>query len=215
MGLAMMGTGTARGDDRAQAAAKAAIQNPLLDDVNLAGANGILVNITAGADFTMAEFDEVGRTVEDFGSEDATIVIGTVLDPDMQDEVRVTVVATGLNRNAGRQTVRHDDRGFGHDIVRKPQVELVRSQGRRDGTTGMLIEDEPAAAFGIGQSIASSLRGSKANGRSEPSASSAPATADFGGDNSSYLDIPAFLRRQADCWCRTLPAGPKIPPAST
>src|SRR3546814_5227131 len=57
----------------------------------LAGANGILVNITAGADFTMAEFDEVGRTVENFGSEDATIVIGTVLDPDMQDEVRVTV----------------------------------------------------------------------------------------------------------------------------
>src|SRR3546814_15916776 len=74
----------------------------------------------------------------------------------------------------------------------------VRSQGRRDGTTGMLIEDEPAAAFGIGQSIASSLRGSKANGSSEPSASSAPATADFGGDNSSYLDIPAFLRLQAD-----------------
>ena len=64
MGLAMMGTGSARGDDRAQAAAEAAIQNPLLDDVNLPGANGILVNITAGPDFTMAEFDEVGRTVE-------------------------------------------------------------------------------------------------------------------------------------------------------
>src|SRR3546814_2081793 len=115
----------------------------------------------------------------------------------MQDEVRVTVVATGLNRNAGRQTVRHDDRGFGHDIVRKPQVELVRSQGRRDGTTGMLIEDEPTA-FGAGQSIASSLRGSNGSGSSEPAASSAPAAADFGGDNSSYLDIPAFLRRQAD-----------------
>jgi len=193
MGLAMMGTGTARGDDRAQAAAEAAIQNPLLDDVNLAGANGILVNITAGADFTMAEFDEVGRTVENFGSEDATIVIGTVLDPDMQDEVRVTVVATGLNRNAGRQVGRHEDRGFGHDIVRKPQVELVRSQGRRDGTTGMLIEDE-ATAFSPGHSIASSLRGR--TGGSEPAAAPAPATADFGSD--SYLDIPAFLRRQAD-----------------
>src|SRR3546814_688230 len=84
-----------------------------------------------------------------------TCALPICLDPDMQVEVRVTVVATGLNRNAGRQTVRHDDRGFGHDIVRKPQVELVRSQGRRDGTTGMLIEDEPTAAFGIGQSIAS------------------------------------------------------------
>ncbi|KAG1388093.1 hypothetical protein G6F59_016108 [Rhizopus arrhizus] len=72
MGLAMMGTGTARGDDRAQAAAESAIQNPLLDDVNLAGANGILVNITAGADFTMAEFDEIGRTIDGFASEDAT-----------------------------------------------------------------------------------------------------------------------------------------------
>src|SRR3546814_8439405 len=97
MGLAMMGSGSARGDDRAQAAAEAAVQNPLLDDVNLQGANGILVNITAGPDFTMAEFDEVGRTIEAFASEDATVVIGTVLDPDMQDEVKVTVVATGLN----------------------------------------------------------------------------------------------------------------------
>ena len=82
--MAMMGTGTGRGDDRAQAAAEAAIANPLLDDVNLSGASGILVNITAGPDFTMREFDEVGRTVEEFASEDATVVIGTVLDPDMR-----------------------------------------------------------------------------------------------------------------------------------
>jgi cell division protein FtsZ len=110
MGLAMMGTGTARGDDRAQAAAEAAIQNPLLDDVNLAGANGILVNITAGADFTMAEFDEIGRTIDGFASEDATVVVGTVLDPDMQDEVRVTVVATGLNRVSASKTQRPGER---------------------------------------------------------------------------------------------------------
>ena len=102
MGLAMMGSGTARGDDRAQAAAEAAISNPLLDEVNLAGANGVLVNITAGPDFTMREFDEVGRTIEEFDSEDATVVIGTVLDPDMADEVRVTVVATGLGRASAR-----------------------------------------------------------------------------------------------------------------
>jgi len=110
MGLAMMGTGTARGDDRAQAAAEAAIQNPLLDDVNLAGANGILVNITAGADFTMAEFDEIGRTIDGFASEDATVVVGTVLDPDMQDEVRVTVVATGLNRAVAAKSQRPGER---------------------------------------------------------------------------------------------------------
>ena len=188
MGLAMMGTGHARGDDRAQAAAEAAIQNPLLDDVNLAGANGILVNITAGPDFTMSEFDEVGRTVENFASEDATVVIGTVLDPDMQDEVRVTVVATGLNRAAARSSVRGSD--YNAEPARRPQVQLIHTQAKRDGTTGMVIED---AVAGQAPSIASALRG-----RSVATEDTAkPAVADFGND-SSYLDIPAFLRRQAD-----------------
>ncbi|TCZ84581.1 cell division protein FtsZ [Lysobacter sp. N42] len=192
MGLAMMGTGAARGDDRAQAAAEAAIQNPLLDDVNLSGANGILVNITAGPDFTMAEFDEVGRTVEQFASEDATVVIGTVLDPDMQDEVRVTVVATGLNRVAARAT----DRGF--ESQRRPQMQVVAS--RRDGTTGLPIDEvgsayTPATTAGAMPSFTGSLR--QPTGRIEPSAPAAqPAVADF--PSESYLDIPAFLRRQAD-----------------
>ena len=180
MGLAMMGTGSARGDDRAQAAAEAAVQNPLLDDINLSGANGILVNITAGPDFTMAEFDEVGRTIEAFASEDATVVIGTVLDPDMQDEVKVTVVATGLNRAAARQ---------GRPNENRAPIQLVR-----DGTTGQPMfpaEDAVAAPM---PSFGGSLRGSA--GRSEAPAP-APAAADFGTDN-SYLDIPAFLRRQAD-----------------
>jgi len=192
MGLAMMGTGSARGDDRAQAAAESAINNPLLDDVNLAGANGILVNITAGPDFTMAEFDEVGRTIENFASEDATVVIGTVLDPDMQDEVKVTVVATGLNRSVARQAVRTSDRDEGFVPQRRPQVQLINTQGRRDGTTGMMI-DEPAAPVSPGAGIAAHLRGRGA----ATDAGATPAAADFGSD-SSYLDIPAFLRRQAD-----------------
>ncbi len=203
MGLAMMGTGHARGDDRAQAAAESAIQNPLLDDVNLSGANGILVNITAGPDFTMAEFDEVGRTVENFASEDATVVIGTVLDPDMQDDVRVTVVATGLNRAVSRQPLRHEEReaprDYGRD-TRKPQVQLIHNQGKRDGTTGMLIDEVadpyvPATGSGIGAMLRG--RSSAGAGGGTTAEPAAPAAADFGGD-SSYLDIPAFLRRQAD-----------------
>ena len=192
MGLAMMGTGSARGDDRAQAAAESAIQNPLLDDVNLTGANGILVNITAGPDFTMAEFDEVGRTVEQFASEDATVVIGTVLDPDMQDEVRVTVVATGLNRATGRATAGRDrtEARFetGYDAPRRPQVQLINTQGKRDGTTGLMI-DEVADPFVPNPSIG--IAGSLRRG-----AESAPAVAELPKDD--YLDIPAFLRRQAD-----------------
>jgi cell division protein FtsZ len=187
-----MGSGSARGDDRAQAAAEGAIQNPLLDDVNLSGANGILVNITAGPDFTMAEFDEVGRTVEQFASEDATVVIGTVLDPDMQDEVRVTVVATGLNRATagGRQPAPRSEARFdnGFDAPRRPQVQLINTQGKRDGTTGLMI-DEVSDPFvpGAGTGFVGGLR---------RNVDASPAVAELPKDD--YLDIPAFLRRQAD-----------------
>jgi cell division protein FtsZ len=96
MGMAMMGAGQSSGDDRAIMAAQAAIGSPLLEDINLSGACGILVNITAGTNLTMKEFEEVGGTVSDLASEDATVVMGTVIDPDMGDDLRVTVVATGL-----------------------------------------------------------------------------------------------------------------------
>lgn len=188
MGLAMMGTGTARGDDRAQAAAEAAISNPLLDEVNLAGACGVLVNITAGPNFTMREFDEVGRTVEEFASEDATVVIGTVLDPEMKDEVRVTVVATGLNRGVQAQRLpnREAPRVADREVAR-PQVRLIRN-----GSTGAAEFAEPVAAVSPG-------RDAGFVGLRSRSADVAPATAlsDLPADQ-SYLDIPAFLRRQAD-----------------
>ncbi len=98
MGMAMMGSGKASGSDRAREAAEAAVRSPLLEDVNLAGARGILVNVTAGMDMAIGEFEEVGNTVKAFASENATVVVGTVIDPEMTDELRVTVVATGLGR---------------------------------------------------------------------------------------------------------------------
>jgi cell division protein FtsZ len=109
MGMAMMGAGCARGDDRAVAAAEAAIKNPLLEDVVLSGACGILVNVTAGPNLSMREFNEIGDVVHQFASDDATVVIGTALDPELKDDVRVTVVATGLNRQAGRQGLRREE----------------------------------------------------------------------------------------------------------
>jgi cell division protein FtsZ len=99
MGMAMMGAGQSSGDDRAIMAAQSAIGSPLLEDINLSGACGILVNITAGTNLTMKEFEEVGGTVSDLASEDATVVMGTVIDPDMGDDLRVTVVATGLGES--------------------------------------------------------------------------------------------------------------------
>jgi len=102
MGMAMMGTGSSRGENRAREAAERAINSPLLDDIDLEGARGILVNITAGLDLSLGEFSEVGDTIEEFASEEATVVVGTVIDPDMNDELRVTVFSTGLVSEAAK-----------------------------------------------------------------------------------------------------------------
>ncbi|HEX5793934.1 MAG TPA: cell division protein FtsZ [Rheinheimera sp.] len=96
MGTAMMGSGRASGPDRAEEAAEQAISSPLLEDIDLSGAKGILVNITAGLDISIEEFEIVGNAVKAFASENATVVVGAVIDPNMQDELRVTVVATGI-----------------------------------------------------------------------------------------------------------------------
>jgi len=114
MGMAMMGTGSARGENRAREAAERAINSPLLDDIDLRGARGILVNITAGLDLSLGEFSEVGDTIEEFASDDATVVVGTVIDPTMTDEIKVTVVATGL----------------GGEVVRAATLQVVEAAPR-------------------------------------------------------------------------------------
>jgi cell division protein FtsZ len=170
MGMAMMGTGSARGDDRAVAAAEAAVNNPLLEDVNLSGACGILVNVTAGANLTMREFNEIGDVVHQFASEDATVVIGTALDPELQDEVRVTVVATGLNRNAVRHVARREQPA----VVARPQI--VARTGTDDLPSDYLDSRAPAT----------------------PAARAVAGPAKARETQSDWLDIPAFLRKQAD-----------------
>jgi cell division protein FtsZ len=177
MGLAMMGSGTARGDDRAQAAAEAAIKNPLLEDVNLNGACGILVNVTAGPNLTMREFDEIGRIIHDFASEDATVVIGTSLDPEMKDDVRVTVVATGLNRAIASRSAPPMRMVETQQVQMRPRPVVLRTG------TGNEVVDYAQPEVTV-----------TSHGRSETGASAGKA-ADPGFD---YLDIPAFLRRQAD-----------------
>jgi cell division protein FtsZ len=168
MGMAMMGTGYASGEGRAREAAESAIRSPLLEDVNLHGARGILVNITAGENLSLGEFTEVGDTIEEFASDDATVVVGTVIDPEMGDEIRVTVVATGL----GSRSVQ---------VAPKP-VELAR---RPAVVTDYRPLDRP-----IG------MRSRQASSHTMPQTGLARAV---GSDTDmDYLDIPAFLRRQAD-----------------
>ena len=106
MGSAMMGTGTATGEDRAREAAERAINSPLLDDIDLSGAKGLLVNITAGLDLSLGEFSEVGEAIEEIACDDATVVVGTVIDPTMSDELKVTVVATGLGVEQSRPVLK-------------------------------------------------------------------------------------------------------------
>jgi cell division protein FtsZ len=172
MGVAMMGTGEASGPNRAREAAEKAIKSPLLEDVDLAGAKGILVNITAGPSLAIGEFHEVGDTVRDFADDDATVVVGTVIDMDLADELRVTVVATGLGdrRAATLRTASKDE----------PAMRVV-SGGRNDGG---------APDYGAMERPAYYRR---------VHAASAQALAEAGGESDlDYLDIPAFLRRQAD-----------------
>ncbi len=120
MGFAMMGTGHASGEGRARAAAEAAIASPLLDDVDLSGAKGVLVNITAGLDMSIGEFEEVGAAIRDLTSEGATVVVGTVIDPELSDELRVTVVVTGLSEKENTT-----------QVAKAP----VESAKKSDGTT--------------------------------------------------------------------------------
>lgn len=163
MGMAMMGTGHASGENRAREAAKLAVSSPLLEDVDLAGARGVLVNITAGLDMSIGEFEEVGNTVKEFASDDATVVVGTVIDPDMTDELRVTVVATGLGgeRVAAAKAPEAES----------PQIEIVKKPVDID-------YDEPTV-----------IRKEKDSQQKQVA---------NGDVNMDYLDIPAFLRRQAD-----------------
>jgi len=161
MGMAMMGTGEASGEDRAVEAAEAAVSSPLLDDIDLSGAKGVLVNVTAGMDLSIGEFDIVGKTIKEFASDDATVVVGTVIDPEMTGSMRVTVVATGLGRESVRQ--------------HKPEVRVVRRNpaDRPDWDT----LERPAVQRtrrAVGDGLAA-----------------------MPGED-SLLDIPAFLRRQAD-----------------
>ncbi len=172
MGLSMMGTGRARGENRALAAAQAAIASPLLEDVNLSGAKGVLVNITAGMNLSIAEFEQVGEAIKDFTSEDATVIVGTVIDPDMTDELRVTLVATGLGKSAiGSSTA----------TSRRPAESLAQRVEKRGEIRENLSAKFDKTVLVRNQNSHNKLDNSEVSEQ-----------------NMDYLDIPAFLRRQSD-----------------
>lgn len=186
MGMAMMGTGSASGEDRARVAAEAAIHNPLLEDINLKGARGVLVNITANEEVGLSEFTEVGSIIEEYASEDATVVIGCAIDPSVGDEMRVTVVATGLEGRPAVE-VKTAELNVPQQVVEK--VEQVVGSSVDVGRTAV-AQPEPKAPPAPGVKTVERSSNEKGDSLESNSTSS--------GDKLSYLDIPAFLRRQAD-----------------
>ena len=170
MGDAMMGTGSARGEGRAREAAEAAIHSPLLEDINVQGARGILVNITAGLDMSIGEFEEVGQAIRDFASDEANVVVGTVIDSDLADEMRVTVVATGLNQKK--------------EEAQNPVTPII--QVTKEPVKVMNLKDEDFDIPTIMREKTTEDSGKKVAGIDDKTLDPA------------YLDIPAFLRRQAD-----------------
>jgi len=160
MGSAMMGSATASGPDRAMEAARGAVSSPLLEEVDIHGAKGLLVNVSAGPDMQLDEFAHVGEIVNEYASEDGTVVIGTVLDPEMEDELRVTMVATGIRK--------------------APQISLVKDEGVDEGEADDVDYDQPTVI----------RRRPRTAGDVDAQGNAAV--------DMEYLDVPAFLRRQAD-----------------
>ena len=162
MGMAMMGSGVSSGEGRAREAAEAAISSPLLEDVNLSGANGILVNVTSDLNMTIGEFSEIGDTIKEFAASDATVIIGSALDQSMKDEVRVTVVATGLGKHASQSSPMR--------IIKKDNADNKDASPDYDSLSKPISERKRAAGDDVNDSEA----------------------------NEDLLNVPAFLRRQAD-----------------
>jgi len=177
-GLAMMGSGIGSGDHRARVAAEMAVSSPLLEDINLAGAHGILVNVTAGLDLSIGEFEEVGNTVKQFAAEDATVVVGTVIEPEMKGELRVTVVATGLGRSPAKAAAPVTATAPAAAAARRhADVKLVAARSRAVPPDYSHLDRPAVQRHQPQRAVGDGLRG--------------PVSEDV-------LDIPAFLRRQAD-----------------
>ncbi|WP_038499034.1 cell division protein FtsZ [Candidatus Palibaumannia cicadellinicola] len=167
MGYAMMGSGVASGEARAEEAAEIAISSPLLEDIDLSGARGVLVNITAGFDLRLDEFETVGNTIRAFSSDNATVVIGTSLDPNMNDELRVTVVATGIGIDTRQEITLVTNK-------QNNQTLIDHRYCNNSHSISPMYQEQKITAKVVNEQ---NLQNNK-----EP----------------DYLDIPAFLRKQAD-----------------
>lgn len=203
MGQAMMGTGSGHGENRAFEAATGATQSPLLDDINLKGARGILCNITAGADLSMQEFQSVGDILEDIAASDANVVIGTSIDKEMEGEIRVTVVATGLENERARKPMRViTSTGKTRDTTATTTASKNYGDFDAPALSRRGVTERSASTVKDRQSISKpsvpSRRSSEAPAASKPVKPSIEFASVDRDEEIDYLDLPTFLRKQAD-----------------
>jgi cell division protein FtsZ len=177
VGMAMMGSATSEGDGRARLAAESAVKSPLLENVDLRGARGVVVNITSDDSLTLDEYYEVMETIKSFTAEEATVIVGTALDPELGDTIRVTMVATGLGNPVNKAQPR-------------PQVVIdnLRATGTYDPVPNIQAGYNPEHNY----DEPTVFRGNPRRERSMAAMDAAQA------QNIDTLDIPAFLRKQAD-----------------
>ncbi|MCP4473206.1 MAG: cell division protein FtsZ [Gammaproteobacteria bacterium] len=209
MGMAMMGTGTAGGDNRAQVAAETAISSPLLEDIDLTGAKGVLVNITAGLNMSIGEFEAVGEVIKGFISDNATVVVGTVIDSELKDDMRVTVVVTGLVQSLQGQKLDKIKPAGAIDyktlekptIMRQQAIPGVGSSAAEVAAAVAIEEPAEVEAEDEGGSSGTSVAGSTGASSSSAHTSSAPsasAASPIQKQDMDYLEIPAFLRKSEE-----------------
>lgn len=192
MGMAMMGSGVAEGEQRAYEAAQAAVSNPLLEDTNLKNARGLLVNVTASDNFTISELNEVGECIHELTHPDANVVIGMVMDADMQDRVRVTIVATGFDGSADGIANSANDTGGVNRSNDSKGAEGGKGSDSKSGLGIVAVSQEKTVSNAPGSHESATGRSNERDSANTDNVSRTDES--FG----AHLDIPAFLRRQAD-----------------
>lgn len=197
MGMAMMGQGAGKGENRAVEATELAIRSPLLEDVNLRGARGILVNITAGIDLTMGELGEVGEMIQELAADDATVVVGTAMEPEMSDEVRVTVVATGLGPESSVQAVSQQESAPATPRSQSPRQQEAINYDRPSFARKPMAPTSGSTEAKLDTGTTPSKPAPRQQ-QGSAAVASQPEPEKSKDDAPDYLDIPAFLRRQAD-----------------
>jgi cell division protein FtsZ len=193
MGMAIMGTGIAEGDNRAIDAANAAISSPLLEDASVRGARGVIINVTGGSDLSLIEVSEASAIIQEAAHEDANIIFGAVVDPKMEGKVKITVIATGFDRVAAARQVTASSAVTPvdlHSYTAYQATEKIAASGGGGGGSRLSVSRRPVLEMPAAMAVPAAVAAA------DPAMETLSPGAEF--EPVSPLDVPAFLRRQQE-----------------